>query len=79
MKKRDAKARGKKAKKETCEVALPHRERTVDEIKDRYYSVARSVLVLRGSEGHPIVTRPFNYEAEVRRKKDLEKYMMRTK
>jgi len=25
------------------------------------------------------VTKPFNYEAEVRRKKDLEKYMMRSR
>ena len=58
---------------------MPRIERTVDEIKDRYYSVARSILVHRGSEGHPIVTRPFNYEAEVRRKKDLEKYMMRSR
>ena len=64
---------------DTVETALPRRERTVDEIKDRYYSVTRSILILRGNEGHPIVTRPFNYEAEVRRKKDLEKYMMRSR
>jgi len=78
LKKRDLKSKTK-AKQEPLETALPRRERTVDEIKDRYYSVARGVLVLRGSDGHPIVTKPFNYEAEVRRKKDLEKYMMRSR
>jgi hypothetical protein len=36
--------------------------RTVDEIKDRYYSLAKAVLELRGNLEHPIVKKPFNYE-----------------
>ena len=40
--KREAKASAKSAKKKIIH------ERTVDEIKDRYYSVAKAVLELRG-------------------------------
>jgi hypothetical protein len=58
---------------------MPRRERTVDEIKERYYSIARAILINQGNKDHPIVTKPFNFEAEVRRKNELEKFMMRTK
>lgn len=37
-------------------------ERTVDEIKERYYSVAKAILENRGLNDHPIVKKPFNYE-----------------
>ena len=55
------------------------KDRTVDELKDRYYSVAKEVLQLRGEEENPIVQKPFNFEMEVRRKNNLEKIFMRTK
>ena len=55
------------------------KDRSVDEIKDRYYTVAREILKLRGEVNHPIVKKPFNYEMEVRRKNNLEKIFMRTK
>jgi len=55
------------------------KDRTVDELKDRYYTVAREVLLLRGESDHPIVKKPFNFEMEVRRKNNLEKIFMRTK
>jgi hypothetical protein len=63
----------------TSSIPLPRRERTVDEIKERYYSVARAILVHEGNMDHPIVTKPFNFEAEIRRKNELEKFMMRTR
>lgn len=55
------------------------RDRTVDELKERYYSVAAEILKLRGDHEHPIVQKPFNFEMEVRRKNNLEKIFMRTK
>ena len=54
-------------------------ERTVDEIKDRYYSVSKAVLEHRGSLEHTIVKKPFNYEQEVKRKCNIEKLFLRTK
>ena len=58
----------------------PHfHERTVDEIKDRYYTVAKALLELRGQTDHPVVKKPFNFEQEVKRKINTEKLLMRTK
>jgi hypothetical protein len=54
-------------------------DRTVDELKERYYSVAKAVLEARGQFDHPIVKRPFSYEQEVKRKVNNEKLFMRTK
>ena len=54
-------------------------ERTVDEIKDRYYAVAKAILEYRGDHEHQIVKKPFNYEQEVKRKCNLEKLFLRTK
>ena len=54
------------------------KDRSVDEIKDRYFTVAKEILKLRGEDNHPIVRKPFNYEMEVRRKNNLEKIFMRT-
>ena len=51
----------------------------MDELKERYYSVAKEILKHRGEHNHPIVKKPFNYELEVRRKNNLEKIFMRTK
>lgn len=68
-KKRDLKALEKKA----------FHERTVDELKDRYYSIAKAILEIRGQVDHPIVKKPFSYEQEVKRKVNNEKLFMRTK
>ena len=54
-------------------------DRSVDEIKDRYYTVSKMILQSRKELNHPIVTQPFNYEQEIRRKNNLEKIFMRTK
>jgi hypothetical protein len=51
----------------------------VDEIKDRYYSVAKAILEYRSQLDHPIVKKPFNFEQEVKRKCNLEKLFLRTK
>jgi len=54
-------------------------DRSVDELKDRYYTVSKAILEARKDLNHPIVTKPFNYEQEIRRKNNLEKIFMRTK
>lgn len=59
--------------------AIHKSDRSVDELKDRYYSVARALLEARDQKSHPIVKNPFSYEHEVRRKYNLEKIFMRTK
>jgi hypothetical protein len=51
----------------------------VDEIKDRYYTVAKALLECRGQADHPIVKKPFNFEQEVKRKINTEKLLMRTR
>ena len=55
------------------------KDRSVDEVKQRYYQVAKAILTLQGATTHPIVLKPFNFEQEVRRKNNLEKLFMRTK
>ena len=55
------------------------KDRTVDELKDRYYKVSAEILKLRGETENPIVQKPFNFEMEVRRKNNLEKIFMRTR
>ncbi len=54
------------------------RKRTVEELRERYFSVAKKVLELRGDTEHPIVKKPYNYDYEVRRKANLEKLFLRT-
>jgi DNA methyltransferase 1-associated protein 1 len=54
-------------------------ERSVEEIKDRYYSVSKVLLEARGQKDHIIVQKPFNYTKEKTRKENLEKLFMRTK
>lgn len=51
----------------------------MDEIKDRYYSLSKAVLEIRGQLDHQIVKKPFNFEQEVKRKINNEKLLMRTK
>ena len=52
--------------------------RTVEDIKRRYYEVARTVLIHRGEIEHPIVKNPYNYFYDIRRKTNLEKAMQQT-
>lgn len=59
--------------------AIEKSDRSVEELKDRYYSVAKAVLESRNQKNHAIVKQPYNFEYEVRRKTNLEKIFMRSK
>lgn len=59
VKKRDLKAKEKSKLKNGIK---KYSERTVDEIKDRYYSVSKAILEHKNQKDHPIVKKPFNYE-----------------
>jgi len=59
--------------------AINKSDRSVEELKDRYFSVSSAILQARGQSNHPIVQKPFCFENEVRRKVNLEKILMRTK
>ena len=50
-------------------------ERTVESLKDRYYSVARIILEHRRIFDHPIIKSGYNYEQEIKRRTHLEKTM----
>ena len=50
-------------------------ERTVESLKDRYYSVARIILEHRRIFDHPIIKSGYNYEQEIKRRTYLEKTM----
>ena len=50
-------------------------ERTVESLKDRYYSVARIILENRKMFDHPIIKSGYNYEQEMKRRIYLEKTM----
>ena len=54
-------------------------DRTVEEIKDRYFQVSKVLLEARGKHDHWIVQNPFDYTNEKKRKENLEKLFMRTK
>ena len=54
-------------------------DRTIDELKDRFYAASKAVMIRRGKLDHPMAKVEFNYELEVRRKSNLEKFFMRTK
>ena len=71
--------KGRKRENKAASKKFVAKDRTVDELKDRYYSVSREVLSHRGETKNPIVVKPFNFEMEVRRKNNLEKIFMRTK
>ena len=43
-------------------------ERTVESLKDRYYSVARIILEHRRIFDHPIIKSGYNYEQEIKRR-----------
>lgn len=54
-------------------------ERTVEDLKDRYYSLSKRVLELRAVTEHPILQYPYNAQYERKRKAQLEKYVLRTR
>lgn len=57
--------------------------RTVEELKDRYYSVSRALLSARAPPaditGHPLVKEPYNISQEVERKRALSMVLSQTK
>ncbi|CAJ1874606.1 unnamed protein product [Sphenostylis stenocarpa] len=58
--------------------------RTVEELKDRYYSVSRAILVARApSSGdvaaHPLVKEPYNVSQEMERKRALSMVLSQTR
>jgi DNA methyltransferase 1-associated protein 1 len=53
--------------------------RSVEDLKERYYSIAKSVLQIRAVSSHPILNLPYNANYEKKRKALLEKYFLRTR
>ncbi|XP_057518846.1 SWR1-complex protein 4 [Amaranthus tricolor] len=58
--------------------------RTVEELKDRYYSVSRAILIARASSPaevsfHPLIKEPYNVKQETERKKALSMVLSHTK
>lgn len=58
--------------------------RTVEELKDRYYSVSRAILIARAPSpadvsGHPLVKDSYNVSQEVERKRALSMVLSQTK
>uniref|UniRef100_A0A5B7CDP4 Putative SWR1-complex protein 4 n=1 Tax=Davidia involucrata TaxID=16924 RepID=A0A5B7CDP4_DAVIN len=58
--------------------------RTVEELKNRYYSVSRAILIARAPSpgdvsGHPLVKEPYNVAQEIDRKRALSMVLSQTK
>ncbi|KAF3656338.1 SWR1-complex protein 4 [Capsicum annuum] len=58
--------------------------RTVEELKDRYYSVSRAITIARAPSpadvtGHPLVKEPYNVSQEIERKRALSMVLSQTK
>ncbi|XP_059649774.1 SWR1-complex protein 4 [Cornus florida] len=58
--------------------------RTVEELKDRYYTVSRSIMIARAPSfadvsGHPLVKEPYNLTQEIDRKRALSMVLSQTK
>ncbi|KAK7269588.1 hypothetical protein RIF29_22321 [Crotalaria pallida] len=58
--------------------------RTVEELKDRYYSVSRSILFARNPSfgdiaGHPLLKEPYNVSQEIERKRALSLVLSQTR
>ncbi|XP_068658559.1 SWR1-complex protein 4 [Aristolochia californica] len=59
-------------------------DRSVEELKSRYYAVSRALLVARALSagdvsGHPLVKEPYNFTQEVERKRLLSSVLSQTK
>jgi DNA methyltransferase 1-associated protein 1 len=57
----------------------PEYNRTLEELKHRYYSIARRILEDRKIYNHPIIKSGYNYEQEMKRRACLERIISRTK
>ena len=55
-----------------------YNERTVEGLKDRYYSICRKVLENRKMFDHPILKSGYNYEQELKRRAYIERTMNRS-
>ncbi|KAI3679563.1 hypothetical protein L2E82_51226 [Cichorium intybus] len=58
--------------------------RTVEELKNRYYSVSRTILIARAPSpadvsSHPLVKEPYNVSQEIERKRALSMVLSQTK
>ncbi|KAI5674874.1 hypothetical protein M9H77_05824 [Catharanthus roseus] len=58
--------------------------RTVEELKNRYYSVSRAILIARAPSpadvaGHPLVKDPYNISQDIERKRALSMVLSQTK
>lgn len=56
-----------------------YQTRTIEELKDRYYSVARRLLEERKIFDHPIIKSGYNYEQEMKRRAYLERNIVKSK
>ena len=54
---------------------ITYQERTIEELKDRYYSICRKILENRKIYDHPIIKSGYNYEQEIKRRNYLERTM----
>lgn len=54
-------------------------DKSVEEIKDKYYSIAKQILELRQQPDHIIVKHPFDFIKEKKRKENLAKLFIRSK
>ena len=55
-----------------------YKDRTIEGLKDRYYSICRKILENRKMFDHPILKSGYNYEQELKRRNYLERTMNRT-
>lgn len=53
--------------------------RTIEELKDRYYSISRKILEHKNIHDHPILKSGYNYEQEMKRRAYLEKTINKSK
>ena len=53
-------------------------ERTIEELKDRYYSTCRRLLESRKIYDHPILKSGYNYEQEMKRRSYIERTINRS-
>jgi DNA methyltransferase 1-associated protein 1 len=53
--------------------------RSVEDLKERFYSLSKEILLLRNQTTHPIISLPYNANYEKKRKALLEKYFLRTR
>jgi len=53
-------------------------KRSTEELKDRYFSIAKCLLEARGDVANQLVKKPYNMDYEVKRKANLEKIFQRT-